>query len=181
MTKKAEVPSRIERQIYEVRGRRVLLDEDLARLYQVTTKAFNQAIKRNIEKFPEDFMIRLTTEEHSALRSQFVTSSGKTGRRHPPYAFTEHGAVMAATVLNSPLAVEASIMVVRAFIQSRRVIAEHADLKRRLDSLEQRLAKRLSGFEEELREIRFIIDRLEQPVESKSRPIGFQSEKPKGS
>lgn len=177
MPKKAVVALQIEKRIYQIRGKRVLLDEDLARLYQATTKAFNQAIKRNIERFPDDFMFQLTPEEYSIVRSQIVTTSGKGGRRALPRAFTEHGAVMAATVLNSPLAIEASIMVVRAFIRLRELIAEHTDLKGRLDGLERRLAKRFADYEEELREIRFIIARLEQPVESKRRPLGFRKEK----
>jgi SAM-dependent methyltransferase len=177
MPKKAVVALQIEKRIYQIRGKRVLLDEDLARLYQATTKAFNQAIKRNIERFPDDFMFQLTPEEYSIVRSQIVTTSGKGGRRALPRAFTEHGAVMAATVLNSPLAIEASIMVVRAFIHLRELIAEHTDLKGRLDGLERRLAKRFADYEEELREIRFIIARLEQPVESKRRPLGFRKEK----
>ena len=171
---KESFPVHIESCIYQIRGRRVLLDEDLARLYRVSTKAFGQAIKRNIEKFPEDFMFALTTEEYSIIRSQIVTVSGKAGRRARPRAFTEYGTVMAATILNSPLAVEASIMVVRAFIHLREMIAEHSDLKRRLDRLEQQLARRFSGYEEELREIRFIISSLEQPIESKRHPIGFR-------
>jgi hypothetical protein len=167
----------IERRIYQIRAKRVLLDEDLARLYQVSTKSFNQAIKRNIERFPADFMFQLTLEEYNILRSQIVTVSGKAGRRALPRAFTEHGAVMAATVLNSPLAIEASIMVVRAFIRAREILAEHSDLKKRLDDLERRLARRFSGYEEELREIRFIIAKLEQPVEPKRRPIGFRKDR----
>ena len=173
MVKKTELPVVIENRIYEIRGKRVVLDEDLARVYQVTTKAFNQAIKRNAGKFPQDFMFKLTSQEYGVLRSQIVTLSGKTTRKYTPHAFTEHGAVMAATVLNSSIAVEASIMVVRAFIHARELIAGHADLKRRLDSLEQRLMKRLAGHDEDLREIRFILDQLVRPVEGKKRPIGF--------
>jgi len=109
----------VESRILAIRGENVMLDSDLARVYGVTTKALNQAVKRNEERFPEDFAFQLTPEEIGNLKSQFVTSSsGHGGRRKPPWVFTEHGAIMAATVLNSPSAVEMSVFVVRAFILS---------------------------------------------------------------
>ena len=127
---------------------------------------------------PTRLMFQLTDQNVTNLRSQFATSrSDWGGRRYKPLAFTEHGAVMAANVVNSPLAIKASILVVRAFIQAREMIAEHSDLKLRLDDLERRLAKRFAEHEEELREIRFIIARLQQPVEATRRPIGFRKEK----
>ena len=114
-----------------------MLDADLARLYRVSTKQLNQQVRRNAERFPADFMLRLTAGETESLRSQFVTSNvGRGGRRYLPWAFTEHGAVMLASVLNSRVAVEASIQVVRAFVQLRRVITTHADLAGRLDKME---------------------------------------------
>jgi hypothetical protein len=123
--------------ILALRGQRVILDQDLAALYDVPTGHFNQAVKRNAEKFPADFMFRLTTEEFANLKSQIVISSlGHGGRRHPPLAFTEHGALMAATILNAPSAVEVSVYVVRAFVQLRGVAVEHADLAKRLQELE---------------------------------------------
>src|SRR3989338_2445758 len=133
MTNKALIASveQIESQIFLIRGQKVMLDADLAELYGVETGALNRAVKRNSERFPEDFMFQLTAEEFadlrcqigiSSLRSQIATSNnsigntaGRGGRRHLPYAFTEHGAIMAASVLNSPRAVEASVQVVRAF------------------------------------------------------------------
>jgi len=115
------VPSqRIESRIFFVRGRKVMLDADLAELYGVTTKRLNEQVKRNASRFPGDFMFRLTPDETRILRSQFATSrSGWGGRRVFPYAFTEHGAVMLASVLNSPTAVDASVQVVRAFVRLR--------------------------------------------------------------
>ena len=124
----------LESLILTVRGQKVLLDADLAGIYGVPTKAFNQAVKRNVERFPEDFCFRLTAEEAEAVlrsRSQFVTLKRGQNIKYLPYAFTEHGAIMAATVLNSPEAVAMSVFVVRAFVQMReRLLANAAILKR---------------------------------------------------
>jgi hypothetical protein len=122
-----------------VRGQRVLLDEDLAALYGVSTKAFNQAVRRNLERFPGDFLLQLTEDEQDSLRSQSVTLKPGRGqhRKYPPIAFTEHGAIMAATVLNSSLAVEMSVHVVRAFVKLRQVLASNGALTRRLEALER--------------------------------------------
>src|SRR5437867_10504080 len=113
------VPSvRIERSIRILRGHRVILDADLAGLYEVDVRHLNQQVKRNVERFPSDFMFQLTAKEDTALRSQFVISKkGRGGRRYSPYAFTEHGAIMAATVLNSKRAIQMSVFVVRAFVR----------------------------------------------------------------
>jgi hypothetical protein len=144
----------IERRIVFLRGERVILDSELAALYGVETKVLNQAIKRNIERFPEDFMFRLTAEEAQSLRcqtgtlddsrslrSQIVTLKTGRGRhrKYLPYVFTEHGAIMAATVLNSERAVKASLYVVRAFVTLRRALASHTELARKLDELERRI------------------------------------------
>jgi ORF6N domain len=111
-------PLNVEEKIFSVRGRRVMLDIDLATIYRVSTKNLNRAVQRNKERFPEDFMLQLTAEELKSLRCQFGTSKiGRGGRRYLPYVFTEHGAVMLASVLNSPVAIEASIRVVRAFLR----------------------------------------------------------------
>ncbi len=119
-------------------------------------------------------MFQLTIEEVDALRSQIaISNKTRGGRRHLPYAFTEHGAVMAATVLNSPVAVEASILVVRAFIRLREMLREHSDLRRRLQDIEIRLAKGFAAHEQELQEIRFLIAQLEEPIDSKKGKIGF--------
>ena len=128
----------IEEKIHLIRGQKVMLDSDLAEVYQVETKVLNQAVKRNLHRFPEDFMFQLDENETASLRSQFVTSNkGRGGRRYFPYAFTEHGAVMLASVLNSPTAIEASIKVVRAFVNLRSILALHQDLADRIEELER--------------------------------------------
>jgi phage regulator Rha-like protein len=139
----AMVPvERIESRILPVRGHKVMLDSDLAELYGVETKVLVQAVKRNVERFPPDFMVRLSKQEFTILRSQSVTSSQWGGRRYPPYAFTEHGAVMLASVLNSPVAVQASVEVVRAFIRLRELLATQRQLARKLAELEQNCSTR---------------------------------------
>lgn len=162
----------IDSRIFLIRGKRIVLDKVLAELYQVTTYRLNEQVKRNRLKFPEDFMFQLSFQEVSNLRSQFAISSWG-GRRTLPYAFTEHGVVMAATVLNSTVAVEASILIVRAFIRLREMISEHEDLKRRLQDMETKLAKGLAAHEEDLQEIRFLIAQLEQPSTKSKRRLGF--------
>jgi phage regulator Rha-like protein len=128
----------IDEKIYQIRDQKVMLDSDLAEVYQVETKMLNRAVKRNIERFPEDFMFQLTEEETASMRFQIGTSKkGRGGRRYLPYAFTEHGAVMLASVLNSPTAIEASIKVVRAFVKMRSILALHKDLSERLEKLEK--------------------------------------------
>jgi hypothetical protein len=116
---------RIEPLIQTIRGQHVLLDRDLAELYATTTKALNQAVKRNLDRFPGDFMFQLTSDEYDSLRSQTVTSKGRGGRRYLPYAFTEHGTIMAASVLNTARAVEVSVFVVRAFVKLREFALQH--------------------------------------------------------
>jgi hypothetical protein len=142
MTKdrQAVVPEeRIERSILPLRGRRVILDADLAYLYGVTTARLNQQVRRNIDRFPEDFAFLLTPDEFGDLKLHFATSSaGWGGRRKLPFAFTEHGALMAANVLKTPVAVRTSIQVVRAFVRLREMLSSHKELARRLDELEKR-------------------------------------------
>ena len=130
--------------ILVLRGQRVLLDTDLATLYGVTTKRFNEQVRRNRERFPKDFMFQLTAEERATLRSQIATLKGGRGQhsKYLPYAFTEHGAIMAATILNSPRAVEMSVYVVRAFVQLREMLTSNRELARRFAQLETRLDKR---------------------------------------
>ena len=130
---------RVESRILLIRGEKVILDADLAELYGATTKRLNEQVRRNLDRFPADFMFQLTDEEFAILRSQFATSrSGWGGRRYPPFVFTEHGAIMAANVLNSPRAVAVSVTVVRAFVRLRQILASHADLARKLEDLERR-------------------------------------------
>ena len=128
----------IEGLIYLIRGQKVMLDEDLASLYQVPTKALVQALKRNISRFPIDFMFQLTSEEHSSLRSQIVTSKGRTGRRYAPYAFTEQGVAMLSSALNSERAVQVNIEIIRAFVRLREIISSHENLAVKLAEVEKK-------------------------------------------
>lgn len=131
----------IEPLILTLRGKKVILDADLAEAYGVEIRALNQAIKRNIDRFPEDFMFQLTQEEQESLRSQSVILKAGRGqhRKYLPYAFTEHGAIMAASVLNSPAAVAMSVFVVRAFVQMRERLAVNAEILRRLAEIDKTL------------------------------------------
>jgi hypothetical protein len=161
--------NRLETQIRMMRGESIILDQDLAELYGVSVKQLNQAVKRNLDRFPADFMFQLAREEWDVLRSQIVTSrSGHGGRRYPPYAFTEHGAVMAATVLNSERAVAMCVLVVRAFVRLRRVLGAHAELARKLSELEKKYDHQFQVVFQAIREI------LEQPSKDVPRHrIGF--------
>jgi len=153
-----------------------MLDADLAALYGVETRRLNEQVRRNTERFPEDFMFALSQEEWNALRSQIATL--KTGRgqhrKYLPYAFTEHGAIMAATVLNSPRAIEVSVYVVRAFVQLRELLTGHKELAKRLDELESRMQRKLSSHDQAIAGILDAIRQLMAPPEPrKKRPIGF--------
>jgi len=161
----------ITRLIQVVRGQKVIFDADLAQLYGVATKRLNEQVKRNTERFPEDFVFQLTKEEYAALRSQSATSnSGRGGRRYLPYAFTEHGAIMAANVLNSQRAIEISIFVVRAFVRLRRVLASHIELAKKLEELEQRVGEH----DEAIRSLVAAIRQLMASPQSEERSaIGF--------
>lgn len=137
----------IEEKIYLIRGQKVMLDSDLAEVYQVETKMLNRAVKRNVDRFPEDFMFQLTDKEAESMRFQIGTASAsKRNVRFRPYAFTEHGAVMLASVLKSQTAIEASIEVVRAFIKMRSILALHQDLAERLEKLEKTSDKHDQNF-----------------------------------
>ncbi len=162
---------RVESVILPIRGDKIILDNDLARVYGVTTRRLNEQVKRNIDRFPRDFMFRLTPREFDALMSQFATSkSGRGGRRKLPYAFTEHGAIMAANVLNSRQAIRMSVYVVRAFVQLRSRLWENRDLARRLQELERKVDYQ-GG---ELHELFEAIRRLMAVPEKPTRQIGFQ-------
>jgi hypothetical protein len=133
------VPARaIEQAIRLIRGQKVLLDADLATLYGVETRTLVQAVGRNRDRFPDDFMFRLSAEEFAALRSQSVISKGRGGRQYAPYAFTEQGVAMLSSVLRSDRAVQVNIEIMRAFVRLRSMLAQHAELARRLDDLERR-------------------------------------------
>ena len=159
----------IVKRIFLLRGQKVILDMDLAELYGVTTKRLNEQVKRNLQRFPEDFLFQLSPEEHNLLRSQSATSKGKGGRRYLPYAFTEHGALMVAAVLNTPRAVEISIYVVRAFVQLRELLASNQQLANKLDELERKLVTHDKAITEIVQAIRLLME----PPETKQRPIGF--------
>ena len=167
-----------------IREQREILDSDLAELYGVETKRFNEAVKRNAEKFPPDLMFELTAEEFANLRSQFATSSliakKHGGRRYAPRVFTEHGALMAAMVLNSPRAVQVSLYVVRAFVRLRNTAAQHQDLAKQLVELQDKtesLAMSYDTFSRNTKvQLRQVFDTLRElmtPPEPAKRPIGF--------
>ncbi len=186
MTKRRQtlIPvDQIGRSILVLRGRRVLLDSDLARIYGVETRVLNQAVKRNMERFPVDFRFHLTTAEAAALRSQIVILEPGRGKfvKFLPYAFTEHGAIMAAAVVNSPQAVEMSIYVVRAFVQLRELLSSNKELSTRLDRLEARIEKKLANHDQAIAAMLSAIRELMNPPVPKRRGIGFTADfsKPK--
>ncbi len=166
---------RIENRILLVRGQKVLIDVDLASLYGVETRVLNQAIKRNLDRFPADFMFRLSAKELENWRSQFVMSnpSARMGLRRAPYAFTEHGALMAASVLNTPRAVEVSVYVVRAFVRLRQVLAANKELARKLNALDRKVSSHDQAISGLVDTIRQLMAPAEAPVAPKRRRIGF--------
>jgi hypothetical protein len=160
----------IDLRILILRHQKVILDAALAELYSVPVKRLNEQIKRNRKRFPADFMFHLTPRENKSLRSQFATSKiGRGGRRSLPYAFTEHGAIMAATVLNSEQAVEMSVYVVRAFIRLRAALAANRELAGRIEELE----KHLETHDGAIQEIIKVIKKLMNPPPSRRGKIGF--------
>lgn len=160
--------------ILVLRSQRVLLDADLADLYGVTTKRLNEQVRRNLDRFPADIMFQLTAAETTALRSQLATSNtGRGGRRYLPYVFTEHGAIQAANVLNSPRAVEVGIYVVRAFVRLRELLRSNKDLARHLDQLEARIEKKLATHDEAIAAMLSAIRQLMKPPVPTRRGIGF--------
>lgn len=153
--------------IHEIRGQRVMLDADLARLYEVETRILTRALTRHRERFPADFMFQLTSDEAEVLRSQIgISNDGRGGRRYMPYAFTEQGVAMLSSVLGSPRAVAVNIEIVRAFVRMRRVAAEHADLSARIDDLESR-------YDESFATVFTAIRDLMAPRGAPSRRLGF--------
>jgi hypothetical protein len=203
--RKSVTPGEIASAILILRGQRVLQDSELAALYGVSTKRFNQQVRRNRKRFPADFMFQMTAEETNSLRSQIATlkTSGgqhrkdsphvketrslrsqiatlRTGRgqhrKYSPYVFTEHGAIMAATILNTTRAVEMSVYVVRAFVQLREMLASNKELARRFAQLETRLDKKLTSHDEAIAAILSAIRQLMHPPVPKRRPIGFTAD-----
>ena len=162
---------RVASKILVLRNQKVILDSDLAELYRVPVKQLNQQIKRNSHRFPSDFVFTLTKAEHNSLRSQIVTSTPvRGGRRYLPHAFTEHGAIMAATVLNSKRAIEMSIFVVRAFVRMREALLVNQRVVSKLSELETRLDEH----DAELQEIVEAIRELMAPLPATNRRIGFE-------
>jgi ORF6N domain len=163
---------RIERRVLRLRGQSVMLDEDLAALYGVRVKTLNQAVKRNRERFPSDFMFRLTAQETASLRSQTVTSKiGRGGRRYAAYAFTEQGVAMLSSVLRSALAIRVNIEIMRAFVTLRRVLESHRDLADKLDELQEK-------YDEQFAAVFQAIRRLMTPATPARARIGFRVSEP---
>jgi len=163
------VVRQIEGAILVIRRHRVMLSTDLAMLYGVEPRALVQAVKRNIERFPEDFMFQLTRDEWLVLKSQSVTSSWGGARRASPYAFTEQGVAMLSSVLHSRRAVQVNVEIMRAFVRLRRILAENAGLARRLDELEKK-------YDVQFKVVFDAIRKLMQPPEPRKRRIGFMTE-----
>ncbi len=154
---------RIESKIYLIRGQKVMLDKDLAELYGVATKALVQAIKRNIERFPEDFMVKLSGPEYEILRSQIVTSSWG-GRRYRPYVFTEQGVAMLSSVLKSKRAARVNVQIMRTFSRLRQILASHEDLRKKIEIMERKYDQQFKVVFEAIKAM------IETPAEKK---IGF--------
>ncbi|HEY3242453.1 MAG TPA: ORF6N domain-containing protein [Phycisphaerae bacterium] len=180
----AIVPAeRIEGAILMIRGQKVLLDTHLAGFYGVTVSRLNEAVKRNRDRFPDDFMFRLSRAEFDELRRQSGTSNLKSqiaisssqwgGRRQPPYAFTEQGVAMLSSVLRSKRAIRVNLEIMRAFVRLRRVLAVNAELARRLDDLEQRVGQHDEQFAAVIQAIREL---MQPPATTKRKPIGYQTE-----
>jgi hypothetical protein len=161
----------IERRIYLIRGQKVMIDSDLAELYQVETSNLNKAAKRNLDRFPSDFMFQLTKDEADSLRFQIGISKpeGRGGRRYLPYVFTEQGIAMLSSVLNSDRAVLVNIAIMRAFVKLREIMATHKDLAHKIDALERKYAKH----DQQIQIVFDAIKKLLQPPVSPKRRIGF--------
>jgi hypothetical protein len=179
----------IQNKIYQVRGVRVMLDFDLAELYQVETKVLKQTVRRNLDRFPEDFMFELTEQEHNSLiislRSQFVTSNNKGGRRYMPFAFTEHGVIMLASLLRSDTAIQTSIKITRAFVAMRNYImstqhleSELAALKAKLELLERNDEENLEAINDLLEDVRHEIDNIYMAIAALSVKPADEPDKP---
>lgn len=168
----------ITQSILVLRGHKVLLDEDLAELYGVEIRVLVQAVKRNLARFPEDFMFQLTAPEWAALRSQFVTLKAGRGqhRKYLPYAFTEQGVAMLSSVLRSERAIAVNIQIMRAFVRMRELLASNKELAHRLEELEARLEKKLTTHDQAILAILSAIRKLMGAPDPKRRPIGFTAD-----
>ncbi len=165
----------IETRIFVIRGRQVMLDEDLADLYGVETKRLVEQVKRNLERFPSDFMFQLDRAEADSLRSQIATSTGgRGGRRYAPYVFAEQGVAMLSSVLRSKRAIAVNIEIMRTFVELRRAAISYAALQQRLADLEREMNGRLDEHDEQLGKVFKALHRLIAPPMSPKRPIGFR-------
>ena len=171
MSKKSDLISTemIENIIFTIRGHKVLLDTHLAELYSVETRVLIQAVKRNEDRFPTDFMFQLTQNEFDSLRSQIVISKGKGGRRYLPYVFTEQGVAMLSSVLRSKRAVHVNIEIMRAFVRLRYLLSTHAELSRKLADLE----KRFESHDEQIQAIFEVIRKLIATPDKQVKKIGY--------
>lgn len=169
----------ISEKIYIIRGLKVMLDIDLAELYEVKTKALNQAVKRNINRFPKDFMFQLTKNEFNNLRSQIVTSKDLSKHRYYPYAFTEQGVAMLSSVLNSERAIKVNIAIMRTFVQLRQLIDTNKELALKVEQIENYLTERLDNHEIAIKKIFEIIQDMKKIKIPKKRQIGFTETKDK--
>ena len=160
----------IVNKIYEIRGQRIMLDRDLAELYGVETKILKQAVRRNIRRFPEDFMFEMTKEEFENWRSQFVTSkSDKRGLRYAPFCFTEQGVTMLSCVLNSNRAIDMNIKIIRVFVQLKEMLLTHKDLLLKMEEIE----KKVSGQDEKIKLIFDYLKKFIQEQKTPRKPIGY--------
>jgi hypothetical protein len=164
--------AQVERRILSVRGQKVMLDSDLAELYGVATKELNKAVKRNLRRFPPDFMFELSEEETEGLRFQIGTSNGRGGRRYSPHAFTEQGVAMLSSVLHSDRAVRVNVAIMRAFVRVREMLASNVELARKLEQLEVKYDGRFRTVLDAIREL--MTDRR---TTRKRRLIGFRTQK----
>jgi phage regulator Rha-like protein len=163
---------RVANKIYSIRQTRVMLDRDLAELYGVETKALKQAVRRNIRRFPEDFMFELTEEENQALRSHFVTLKRGQHSKYLPFAFTEQGVAMLSSVLTSERAIQVNILIMRAFTKLREMLSTHEDLRRKVEAMEKKYD----------RQFKVVFDAIKQLIDIESKPkrkIGFEVKEPK--
>ncbi len=169
--KKGIIPSiKIENKILHLRSNNIMIDNDLAELYGVETRVLVQAVKRNIDRFPKDFMFQLTKEEFKNLRSQSVTSNQWGGRRYPPFAFTEQGVAMLSSVLKSKKAVQVNIEIIRTFVKLRQLISTHEKLSRKLENLEKK-------YDNQFKVVFDAIRNLMTPPQITKRKIGFEKKR----
>jgi len=171
MTKIVPIESIVSKIIF-LRGEKVLLDRDLAELYSVETKVLKQAVKRNIKRFPDDFMFEVTKEENQSLRSQNVTLKRGQHSKYLPFAFTEQGVAMLSSVLNSDRAIQVNIQIMRAFIQLRRMLSTHEDVKRKIEDMERKYDYKFN----------VVFDALKQLLDTEHKPkkrIGFKVKEPR--